>query len=231
MRPMIPSLLVAAVLLLTWSLSGGPPAAEHPMLPKALVDLPRVEAGTTRTAVVGGGCFWCVEGVFAEIAGVTEVVSGYAGGTAETATYDKSHGSAHAEAVRITYDPSQISFGDLMRVLFTAGDPTSANGQMPDFGPQYRMVVFYATADEQRVAEAYLKQLSDAQLFAKPIVVTVEPLPHGFFPAEEYHQRFAAKHPDNAYVCRWSKPKIERIRASFPELVKPTAAQRPDPAR
>ncbi len=215
-----PLLLIATVLLLSWSLAGGH-SAEHPTLPPAAVDLPKAEAGAMRTAVVGGGCFWCIEGVFAELAGVTEVVSGYAGGTAETATYDKSHGSAHAEAVRITYDPSRITFGDLMRVLFTAGDPTSANGQMPDFGPQYRMVVFYATADEQRVAEAYIKQLSDAQLFAKPIVVTVEPMPHGFFKAEEYHQRFAAKHPDNAYVCRWSKPKIDRIRAAFPELVKP----------
>ncbi len=219
-----PLLLIATAFLLSWSLAGGH-SAEHPTLPPAAVDLPKAEAGTTRTAVVGGGCFWCIEGVFAELAGVTEVVSGYAGGTAETATYEKSHDSQHAEAVRITYDPALLSFGELMRVLFTAGDPTSANGQQPDFGPQYRMAVFYADEDEKRIAEAYIQQLTEAKVFAKPIVVTVEPMPHGFFPAEDYHQDFAAKNPDNAYVCRWSKPKIDRIRAAFPALVKPSAGK------
>lgn len=198
-------------------------SADVVRLPRAQLELPPGPSGKLRTLVVGGGCFWCVEAFFAELKGVTEVVSGYAGGTAETASYDDLHGSAHAEVVKLTYDPSVISFTELLRVLFTVGDPTSANGQHPDYGPQYRMAVFHQDAEEKRVAEAYLRQLAEARVYAKPLAVTVEPMPHGFFLAEEYHQRFVARNPDHPYVCHWLPKKMARLRAAFADQLKPTA--------
>lgn len=199
------------------------PISKVVQVPRALVDLPAAPAGKLSTLVVGGGCFWCVEAFFSELKGVTAAVSGYAGGTAETANYDDLHGSAHAEAVKITYDPAVISFGELLRVLFTVGDPTTANGQYPDYGPQYRMVVFHQNADEKRVAEAYLRQIAEAKVFAKPLAVTVEPMPHGFFSAEDYHQRFVAKNPDHPYVCQWMPKKMAKLRAAFADQLKSAA--------
>jgi peptide-methionine (S)-S-oxide reductase len=216
-------LALLALMLLAGILHGALAAAEpapHP-LPKALVDLPPAKPGETRTAVLAGGCFWCIEGVFTNVAGVKSVVSGYAGGTAETATYERYTESNHAEAVRITYDPSTIGYAELLRILFTVGDPTTKDGQEPDYGHQYRMAVFYEDDDQKRVAEAYITQLADAKVFAKPIAATVEPMPHGFFPAEDHHQAFVAKHPDHPYVCRWSLPKIARMRALFADEAKP----------
>jgi peptide-methionine (S)-S-oxide reductase len=203
-----------------------PPGVVLP--PKPAVDLPPAAPGTQRTAVLAGGCFWCEEGVFEQLAGVSKVVSGYAGGTAETATYERYHESNHAEAVQITYDPAVISYGDLLRVLFTAGDPTTPEGQEPDYGHGYRMAVFYQDDDQRRVAEAYIRQLGDAHVYAAPIAVTVEPMPLGFFPAEDYHQRFVALHPDHPYVCRWSLTKIARVRAALSTLVKPAEQTPPN---
>jgi peptide-methionine (S)-S-oxide reductase len=170
--------------------------------------------------VVAGGCFWCEEAVFEQLKGVTAVVAGYAGGTAATATYEQYEESNHAEAVKITYDASLISYGDLMRVLFAAGEPTVKDGQKPDYGHQYRMAVFYQNEAEKQVAEAYIRQLTEARIYTEPIQATVETMPEGFFPAEGYHQHFVSKNPDHPYVCMWSLRKIARIRAAFPDRVK-----------
>ncbi len=190
-------------------------------LPKAVLELPVAKTGEMRTAVLAGGCFWCEEAAFEQLRGVSAVVAGYAGGTAATATYDSYHDSNHAEAVQITYDPAQVSYGELLRVLFTAGDPTTVNGQHPYYGRGYRMAIFYADADQKKAAEAYVQQISAAKIYAKPIAVTVEPMPEGFFAAEEYHQHYVARHPEQPYVRQWSRPKIALVRAAFPELIAP----------
>jgi peptide-methionine (S)-S-oxide reductase len=224
------STILAALLLgavVGWAGAGRGVAAE-PQLPKAQADLPAGKPGETRTAVLAGGCFWCEEAAFEQLKGVSSVVSGYAGGTAETATYEKYHDSNHAEAVKITYDPAVISYGELLRVLFTAGDPTTKDGQEPDYGHQYRMAVFYADEDQKRVAETYIRQLDAAKVFARPIAATVEPFPLGFFPAEDYHQHYVVKHPDHPYVARYSLTKIARVRAAFPDEVRPAGETPPN---
>lgn len=189
--------------------------------PKPAADLPAPrDDEKTRTAVFGMGCFWCSSAVYEQLKGVTDVTAGYAGGDKETATYEKYHESNHAEAIRITYDPRQITYGQLLQVLFTVGDATTKNGQKPDFGPQYRIAVFYEDDAQKSVADAYVKQLTDAKVFSESIAVTVEPMPHGFFPAEDYHQHFVQKHPDHPYVMQWSVEKVARVREAFPDLVK-----------
>jgi peptide-methionine (S)-S-oxide reductase len=195
-------------------------AATRP-LPKLQLDIPLGKPGEQRTAVLAGGCFWCEEAAFEQFSGVIGVVSGYAGGTADTATYERYHESNHAEVIQITYDASLLSYGELIRILFTAGDPTTKDGQKPDYGHQYRMAVFYGSDEEKRIAEAYIRQLTEAKVYAKPIEVTVEAMPLGFFPAEEYHQGFVSKHPDHPYVRQWSLPKIALVRSAFPDAVKP----------
>jgi peptide-methionine (S)-S-oxide reductase len=199
-------------------------------LPKPKVDLPAPSEGeTTRTAVFAGGCFWCTEAVFEQLKGVTDVVSGYAGGTKETATYETYMNTNHAEAIKITYDPRQITYGELLRVLFAISDPTQPEGQGPDLGHQYRFAIFYENDDQKRVAEAYIKQLSEAHVFERPIVATVEPMPQGFIAAEGYHQDYVAHHPDHPYVRRWSVPKLRKLREHFREDLKspdtPTTAE------
>jgi peptide-methionine (S)-S-oxide reductase len=202
--------------------AGAGGAAVHE-LPKPAADLPApAKAGETRTLVLAGGCFWCAEAVFEELKGVTDVTSGYAGGTAETATYEQvgAGGTGHAESIRITYDPSKITYADLLRVFFTVFDPTTLDRQGPDAGHQYRTAIFYENDDQKRVAEAYIKQLNDAKAFDAPIVTTLEPL-KAFYPAEAYHQDFVRHHPDHPYVVQWSVPKQRKVRAAFPDLVKP----------
>jgi len=199
-------------------------------LPKPQADLPApTEGETSRTAIFAGGCFWCTEAVFEQLKGVSEVVSGYAGGTKQTGTYETYMNSNHAEAIKITYDPRQISYGELLRVLFAISDPTQKDGQGPDLGHQYRFAIFYENDDEKHVAEAYIKQLTDAHVFDKPIAATVEPMPEGFIPAEQYHQDFVAQHPDHPYVRRWSVPKLRKLREHFREDLKapdsPTTAE------
>ncbi|HFB97563.1 MAG TPA: peptide-methionine (S)-S-oxide reductase [Bryobacterales bacterium] len=188
--------------------------------PDPKIDLPA--RGSVQTAVLAGGCFWCTEAVFEELAGVKEVVSGYAGGTAETANYQtvSTGRTDHAEAVRITYDPSKITYGQLLKVFFSvAHDPTQLNRQGPDWGPQYRSTIFYADEEQKRVAEAYIDQLTAAGVFSKPIVTTLEPLGE-FYPAEDYHQDFCRRNPDHGYVVINALPKIEKVRTKFPGLVK-----------
>jgi len=198
-------------------------AAAEP-LPKPATDLPQAKEGETRTAVLAGGCFWCVEAAFEQLKGVSDVTSGYAGGSKETANYEQYASGGHVEVVRITYDPHIISYAQLLQVLFTISEPTIKDKQGPDAGPQYRMAVFYANDDERKVAEVYIKQLTDAKVFGdKPIQTTLDPL-NAFYPAEEYHQDYVKKNPNHPYVRAWSIPKIEKTRQAFPEMLQSSAA-------
>ena len=180
--------------------------------PDPAVDLPADGTGE-RTAVLAGGCFWCTEAVFKELAGVSAVRPGYAGGTAETADYRTvcSGTTGHAEAIAITYDPGATSYGELLKVFFSvAHDPTQLNRQGNDRGPQYRSAVFYGDADEKRVAEAYIAQLDAAGVFDAPIVTTVEPL-DAFYEAEDYHQDYFSKNPSQGYCQAVIAPKIRKL--------------------
>jgi len=173
------------------------------------------------TAVLAGGCFWGMEWVFEHVKGVTNVVSGYAGGAAADATYDKvsSESTGHAEAVKITYDPSQISYGKLLEIYFTvAHNPTEVNRQGPDVGTSYRSAIFPQTPDQQKFANAYIARLNAAHVWSKPIVTRIE---HGgFYPAEGYHQHFAAEHPYFPYILVNDRPKISALKRKFPALYK-----------
>ncbi len=196
-------------------------------LPQPKDDLVVPEDQTQRTAVFAAGCFWCVEAVFEQVDGVSDVVSGYAGGTAETAKYDVicAGGTKHAEVVQITYDPRRITYGQLLRIFFSTHDPTTPNRQGPDAGYQYRSAIFYADEQEKRIAEAYIRQLEEQQVYApKKIVTTLEPLEQ-FYPAEAYHQDFAQRNPDNPYVRQWVPAKIQKLMAAAPDRVKAATTQ------
>jgi peptide-methionine (S)-S-oxide reductase len=173
-----------------------------------------------RFAVFAGGCFWGIEAVFEHVDGVKKVTSGYAGGTAATAHYELVAGGStgHAESVQVIYDPSRISYGRLLQILFSvAHDPTQLNRQGPDHGPQYRSAVFFATPDQQRIATAYIEQLNRANTFKRHIVTEVKPL-EVFYPAEAYHQDYAAHHPKDLYIVINDAPKVDRLRDEFPQL-------------
>lgn len=173
-------------------------------------------------AVLAGGCFWGVEAVFEHVKGVKDVVSGFAGGGKSAANYEKvSTGTTgHAESVRITYDPSQITFGQLLKVYFAvAHDPTQLNRQGPDTGTQYRSAIFYANEEQKRIATAYIQQLNEAKVFPKPIVTQVAPL-EGFYPAEEHHQDFVARNPTYPYVVYNDLPKLKHLKEQFPQWCK-----------
>jgi peptide-methionine (S)-S-oxide reductase len=190
--------------------------------PAPSVDIPAAPARQTATAVLAGGCFWGVEAVFDRLRGVSNVVSGFAGGSKITAHYEiVSTGlTGHAESVQITYDPSQISYGRLLEVFFSvAHDPTELNRQGPDSGTQYRSAIFYANDEQKRVAEAYIRQLDAAHLFPQRIVTQVVPL-KGFYPAEAEHQHFLDRNPDNPYIVYNDLPKLSRLKQQFPELLK-----------
>jgi peptide-methionine (S)-S-oxide reductase len=187
-----------------------------------LKDVPAAGANTPQSAVLAGGCFWGVEAVFERLRGVTDVVSGFAGGSKTTAHYEiVSLGmTGHAEAVRITFDSSQITYGRLLTVFFAvAHDPTQLNRQGPDEGPQYRSSIFYANEDQRAVATAYIQQLDAAKVFKRRIATTVVPL-QGFYPAEAYHQDFVAHNPRYPYVVFHDLPKIEHLEKAYSELLK-----------
>jgi peptide-methionine (S)-S-oxide reductase len=187
-----------------------------------LVNIPTPKTPGLQTAVFAGGCFWGVEGVFEQLKGVSKVVSGYAGGSKNTANYEAvSAGSTeHAESVQITYDPQKISYGQLLKVFFViAHDPTELNRQGPDTGTQYRSAIFFTDNDQKKVAEAYIKQLNSARIFPKPIVTQIAALQQ-FYPAEEHHQDFIARNPKYPYVVVNDLPKIDRLRQEFPEMTK-----------
>jgi peptide-methionine (S)-S-oxide reductase len=193
-------------------------------LPKPEVDFPAPKEGesTTRTAVFAGGCFWCTEAAFEQLEGVTDVVSGYCGDTKEKADYETvcSGTTNHAEAIKITYDAKKITYGELLRVLFTISEPTLKDRQGPDEGHQYRMAIFYGSDEEKKVAQSYIDQLTKAKVYDKPIQTTVEPIGLGFFQAEAYHQDYVKHHPDQPYVRAVSLPKVAKTRAAFPDEVK-----------
>lgn len=189
-------------------------------LPDPKIDAPLATAKGTQTAVFAGGCFWGVEAVFEHVRGVTQVVSGYSGGSADKAKYEavSSGSTGHAESVRVSYDPSRISYGQLLRVFFSvAHDPTELNRQGPDTGTQYRSAVFFANDEQQRVAEAYIAQLQAARAFPRPIVTQVTPL-KAFYEAEAYHQDYLVRHPDQPYIVINDLPKIADLQRQFPAL-------------
>lgn len=181
---------------------------------------PAASSEKTRIAVLAGGCFWCMEAVFEQLAGVSRVRSGFAGGRAADADYERVAAGAtrHAEVVEITYDPARISYGALLQVFFSVHDPTQRNRQGPDSGPQYRSAIFYATTAERAVAQAYIQQLTAAKVFDKPIATTLEAFER-FYPAGDEHQDFVARHPHHPYVRAWVPAKLNKLRTHYPELL------------
>src|SRR5438270_632258 len=173
-----------------------------------------------QVAVLAGGCFWGVDAVFKHVKGVSGVVSGYSGGGAATARYGvvSTGMTGHAESVQITYDPSQISYGELLRIFFSvAHDPTQLNRQGPDEGSQYRSAIFYNSGEQKHIAEAYVQQLESVKAFPRKIVTQVVPL-QGFYMAESYHQNYAALHPNQPYIIFNDAPKVEHLKQQFPDL-------------
>ena len=182
-----------------------------------------MSTNSTATAVLAGGCFWCTEAAFEQLEGVLDVTSGYTGGAAETANYKAVCGgdTGHAEAIRITYDPAKISYGQLLDVFFDAHDPTQLNRQGNDIGTQYRSAIFYVNEEEKRAADEKIKQLNASKHFPRPIVTTLEPLGE-FFPAEDYHQDYARNNPEQSYIQAVSVPKVCKVREKHAGLVRGT---------
>lgn len=189
-------------------------------LPNPKVDAALAQAKGQETAVLAGGCFWGVQGVFQHVRGVLSATSGYSGGSAGAAEYEvvSTGSTGHAESVKITYDPSQISYGQLLQVFFSvAHDPTELNHQGPDYGTQYRSVIFYSGPEQKRIAEAYIAQLDAAKVYSAPIVTQVDAL-KAFYPAEAYHQNYLQRHPDSPYIVINDLPKLGHLREQFPSL-------------
>jgi peptide-methionine (S)-S-oxide reductase len=199
-----------------WPANSGAPAT----VPPPAVDAPRAAASSQQTAVVAGGCFWGVQAVFQHVKGVISATSGYSGGSKKNPDYEtvSTGETGHAESVEIVYDPSQITYGELLRVFFSvAHDPTELNRQGPDEGTQYRSVIFYRNDEQKRIAEAYIAQLDQAKIFKHRIVTQVVPL-QAFYPAEAYHQNYAALHPNQPYIYFNDAPKVEHLKQNLPDL-------------
>jgi peptide-methionine (S)-S-oxide reductase len=195
-------------------------AAPNQPIPPAKVDAPRAAAPGKETAVFAGGCFWGIQAVFERVKGVIKTTAGYAGGSAATATYDQvtTETTGHAESVEVVYDPSRITYGQLLRVFFSvAHDPTELNRQGPDVGTSYRSAIFYTSDEQKRIASAYIAQLDAAKVFPQRIVTEVSPL-QGFYRAEDYHQDYALKNPGNPYIQICDLPKISALKQQFPDL-------------
>jgi len=189
--------------------------------PDPIEDLPR--QGEAAAAVLAGGCFWCTEAVYRLLDGVLDVRPGYAGGSAETANYEAvcTGRTGHAEAIEVRYDPRRLSYGQLLKVFFSvAHDPTQVDRQGNDIGPQYRSAIFYANDDERRVADAYIRQLDAAGIYDAPIATRLEPLDR-FYPAEDYHHRYAERYPNQPYIRAVALPKVEKFKQSFGRGVTP----------
>jgi peptide-methionine (S)-S-oxide reductase len=198
-------------------LFGGTEGVPPDKFPDPATDIPPDPTGTPQTVVLGGGCFWCTEAVFVKLDGVISVMSGYAGGTADTADYKTvcSGTTDHAEVIKVIYDSSRISYGQILKVFFAiAHDPTHLNRQGNDIGRQYRSAIFYADEPQRKVAAAYIDQLNHAKVFPKPIVTTLEPLEQ-FFEGEEYHQNFVARNPAQPYVAAVAAPKVKKLEKAF----------------
>ena len=195
------------------------PSARPVTVPEPVVTSRPVN-GALQTVVLAGGCFWGIEAVYEHTKGVTEAVSGYAGGTKAQADYEtvSTGATGHAEAVRVTFDPVKVSLENILQVFFSvAHDPTQLNRQGPDVGPQYRSAIFFADEEQSRVARAYIDQLTKAKVYPRPIVTQLVKL-EGFYPAEEYHQDFAEKNPTYPYIVYHDKPKVENLKHQFPDL-------------
>ena len=196
-------------------------AAKGPVPPPAS-DVALAKSPGQATAVFAGGCFWGTQSVFERVKGVLATTAGYAGGSASTATYDQvtQENTGHAESVKVVYDPSQITYGQLLRIFFSvAHDPTQLNRQGPDEGTSYRSAIFYANDEQQKISKAYIAQLDAAKTFHGKIVTQVVPL-QGFYDAESYHQDYALHNPDNPYIMVCDRPKIAALKEEFPELFK-----------
>jgi len=194
-------------------------AARGPVPPPG-VDAPLAATAGKQTAVFAGGCFWGVQAVFERVKGVIATAAGYSGGSKSSATYDQvvTETTGHAESVEVVYDPSRITYGQLLRVYFSvAHDPTQLNRQGPDVGTSYRSAIFYADETQKRIAAAYIAQLDAAKVFPRPIVTEVTPL-KAFYRAEEYHQDYALKNPNNPYIEVCDRPKIDALKKEFPDL-------------
>jgi peptide-methionine (S)-S-oxide reductase len=206
-------------LALGLALGLAPLAVQARVVPAPLQDEAAGQA-STETAVLAGGCFWGVQGVFEHVEGVIKAVSGYAGGTKDTANYEAVSGekTGHAESVQITFDPRRISYGRILQIYFSvAHDPTEVNRQGPDVGTSYRSTIFPTSAEQERIAKAYIEQLDNAHVYGAKIATTIEP-GREFFPAEEYHQDFLTRHPGYPYIVIYDLPKIADLKASFPAL-------------
>lgn len=189
-------------------------------LPNPTVDEQAGAAKAPETLVLAGGCFWGVQDVFEHTKGVLKAVDGYSGGDARTADYEtvSTGTTGHAESVKVTYDPSQVTYGQLLKVFFTVAlDPTEVNRQGPDEGSQYRSVLFYANGEQQKIATSYIAQLDAAKVFSRPIATQVVPL-KAFYPAEGYHQDYAEIHPDNMYIMINDAPKVRALRKELPDM-------------
>jgi peptide-methionine (S)-S-oxide reductase len=210
---------LGALIVRVTKASGGKAMANGP-IPAAATDDALAKVPGKAKAVFAGGCFWGTQGVFERLKGVVDTTVGYSGGSAATATYDQvtTETTGHAESVEVIYDPSKITYGQLLRIFFSvAHDPTQLNRQGPDEGTSYRSAIFYANDDQKRIAQAYIAQLDAANVFGKKIVTEVTPL-KGFYRAEDYHQDYALHNPGNPYIMVCDRPKIEALRKEFPEL-------------
>jgi peptide-methionine (S)-S-oxide reductase len=206
-----------------WACGVGADAANK-VIPVPALDTPAAEAAGLQTAVLAGGCFWGLQGMFEHVNGVTKVVAGYSGGTQATAHYEMvgTERTGHAESVEITFDPKRVSYGQLLRLYFAvAHDPTELDRQGPDSGPSYRSEIFFKSPSQERVARAYVEQLTKAKVFNGPIVTRIEPL-KGFYPAEDYHQDFLIHNPGHPYIVRNDLPKVEALKRVYPALYRET---------
>jgi len=213
----VTSLLLIAVAGLVFSVNASEKAT---VLPKPAMDEPLAAKSGQQTLVLAGGCFWGVQAVFQHVKGGISATSGYSGGASNTAEYEvvSSGRTGHAESVKVVYDPSKITYGQLLQVFFSVAlDPTELNRQGPDTGTQYRSVIFYSNDEQKNIAQSYIAQLDAAKVFPRPIVTQVVAL-KGFYPAEQYHQDYATMHPDNPYIRFNDLPKVAHLQQEFPDL-------------
>ena len=219
--------VVAAVVLGVLFMNLSATKAGAKLLPDPAVDETHSGGKGMQTAVLAGGCFWCTEAVFEQVNGVTKVVSGFSGGDAATAHYEivSTGRTKHAESIEVTYDPPKITYGQLLKVFFeVAHAPTQLNRQGPDYGPQYRSAIFCKNDEQKRIAEAYIKQLEEAKVFHKPIVTQLNQF-QAFYPAEEHHQKYCRRHPNNPYVVVNALPKLNKLHKELGDLVKKDAVK------
>jgi peptide-methionine (S)-S-oxide reductase len=212
----------AAIVLFAIGACSRASAVDLAHFPDPAVDEAKPAAKGRRTAVLSGGCFWCTEAVFEQLAGVLSVTSGYTGSNAADAHYHTvgSGKTNHAESIRIVYDPSRITYGTLLKVFMSvAHDPTTKDRQGPDWGHQYRSAIWFADAEQEKIARAYVQQLTEAKVFSAPIVTEISPL-NVFYPAEDYHQHYVQNHPLEPYVVTNSLPKLQKLKKAYPELLK-----------